>query len=266
MLICKKCGAKLADQSKKCYSCGTIVTPETVTYYDPFAEEAKKNEASSMESASSFGPTGNTEAQGPRAAQETQKTQGAQGINLWEQLYGKDAENKKQPTADYDWQDENWQGDAFSNLSDEEKQVLNAPTDEQLLIGPGALGYSEKFKRMREKNSVFGWNWGAFLLGPLWFGYRKMYGMAVFTLIIGFFTNFLSTGLGVAVTIVIDVLMGLFGDRIYLEHIAGLTRKAGRLNTGDKTAYIRRHGGVALWFLFIMLLVWQFVSMILVRS
>lgn len=284
MLICKKCGAKLADHSKKCYACGSPVTPETVIYKDPFAEDENSGQESVQNAgqagqesgANPFGQNagreGNYGAQDQAAYHKTdanpfsdastnkenQRTAG----NIWEERYGKDAENRKDPVADYDWQDEADIQGLLKRLQNGEKGL----TDEELLIGPGAFGYEEKFKKMREKNSMINWNWGAFLLGPIWFGYRKMYAMALVTMAMaGFFGILFQYQLAMIVSVILDVAMGLFGDRIYLEHIARLERKIGKVSQDKKPTFIRRHGGVAVGFVMILFLIYWIASMALMR-
>lgn len=239
MLICKNCGARLADHSKICYACKTPVTPETVIREDPFAEG---------EAAADGEPVANGEKQGPR--------------NIWEERYGKDAENKKDPIADYDWQDEGDLQDLLKRLESGEAGL----TDEELLIGPGAFGYGEKFKKMREKNRLLGWNWGAFLLGPIWFAYRKMYPMSIVTILMaGFFGLIFRSQLAMIISLILDVSMALFGDRIYLEHISRLLGKVKKLSKDQKPAFIRRHGGVAIVPVMILFLVYWIFSLAVMR-
>jgi hypothetical protein len=258
MLICKNCGAKLADHSKKCYACGSPVTPETVIYKDPFAEDETSRE--SVQNAAQSGREGGQA--NPFSDASTNKENRRTAGNIWEERYGKDAENRKDPVADYDWQDEADIQGLLKRLQNGEKGL----TDEELLIGPGAFGYEEKFKKMREKNSLINWNWGAFLLGPIWFGYRKMYAMALVTMAMaGFFGILFQYQLAMIVSVILDVAMGLFGDRIYLEHIARLERKIGKVSQDKKPAFIRRHGGVAVGFVMILFLIYWIASMALTR-
>lgn len=67
----------------------------------------------------------------------------------------------------------------------------------------------------------FSWNWGAFFLGAFWLAYRKMY---LFTLlyivIIAAIYSIVPSGYvtGIAVTIITAIILGAFGNKLYLTH------------------------------------------------
>lgn len=44
-------------------------------------------------------------------------------------------------------------------------------------IGPKAAYYVDQWHRMDVRRSGLGWNWPAFLVAPVWLGYRKMWGL-----------------------------------------------------------------------------------------
>ena len=258
MLICKNCGAKLADISKKCYNCGTPVSKETTEYYDPFAEE--KDTPFQEVEGSNFNAANESTQQTSTLDQQTTDTKSQ---NIWQQRYGKSAENQKEPTADYDWDDMNDLNQVFAHMEKEQRDFLEHPTEEQILIGPGAFRYSMKFKEMRAKNKLLGWNWGAFLMGPAWFGYRKMYLMAGITTVLYASSIFFDYNLGVIISVILDITMALFADRIYLEHIVGLNRKMDTLPQDKRVTFVRRWGGVGTWFILFWLgIAWSITYLI----
>ena len=57
-------------------------------------------------------------------------------------------------------------------------------TDElAAVVGSNAGYYLDRFRRITQGNSG-GWNWAAFILGPVWLFYRKQYGLGVLYLLL----------------------------------------------------------------------------------
>lgn len=246
MLICKNCGARLADHSKKCYACGTPVTPDTV-------EGIPKDEAEMPE-----------------------------GRNVWQEKYGagKEKIEKTKPDdsgfqnpfdTDFDTDNDpfmNWsESDIFRKLQEEQQKVYKAPTDEQLLIGNGAFEYTLKFARLRDRGTMISWNWWAFLIGPTWFIYRKMYFLGSVLLALGMLgaVTIKSMGYYYAITFLIDVLMGMFGDSLYMARIERLEKHIPKDDSEKKNAYIRHHGGTSVAGVVIAFIVYEIIVILLGR-
>ncbi len=242
MLICKNCGAKLADHSKKCYACGTPVTPDTV-------EGTPKDEAEMPE-----------------------------GRNVWQEKYGAGKEIIEKTGPDdpgfqnpFDPENDpflNWsESDIFRRLQEEQQKVYKAPTDEQLLIGDGAFEYTLKFARLRDRGTMLSWNWWAFLVGPIWFIYRKMYFLGYMMLILGIFGAFMfrSSVYYYLITFLVDTLMGMFGDSLYMARIERLEKHIPKDDSEKKNAYIRRHGGTSMVGVVISFIAYEIILVLLGR-
>lgn len=114
------------------------------------------------------------------------------------------------------------------NNTEEKEDVFfsekNLITEDNLFkfIGAKNLDYYAKvFRRNKEKDNFVSWNWAAFLFAPFWLAYRKMYGwLAIFlvadTIAEGIGT--MSVVVGILLKIAIIVIVGIFGNCIYLSH------------------------------------------------
>lgn len=92
--------------------------------------------------------------------------------------------------------------------------------------------YQDVFHKINE-GKVFTWNWAAFFFGYIWFAYRKMYAVSfliclTYTIFLTciFFSVFLNvedTFSGdvtyIVVVILIKLFYGLFGNKLYYNHI-----------------------------------------------
>ena len=237
MLVCKNCGAKLADHSKFCYACKTPVTPDT-----------------------------------PSVSR-----------NMWQEKYGAGKENPEilepgDPRIPEDPDDPFGFGfgddrdfdelrAAIHKLEEQQKKANAKPTDEMLYIGDGAFSYVMKFAKLRESKKLVSWNWWAFLIGPAWFIYRKMYLLGAAMLMVDlwvtlFFTNSFYYYM---VTIIMDVLMGLFADSIYMNHIERLVEHSKGMSEDEEAEDIRRKGGSSFTIMLITLLAFQIIYFVLVN-
>ena len=90
--------------------------------------------------------------------------------------------------------------------------------DVKLLIGKNQEYYVPKFSMMKQLNKKMTWNWPAFLIGPVWFMYRKMYhyglGLMAFSLV---FDSIIPD----VVEIAIAAVVGVFANYIYMKHLEG---------------------------------------------
>lgn len=98
--------------------------------------------------------------------------------------------------------------------------------------------YLERFAELRQGNAIVlrpSWNLAAFLAPGPWALYRKMYLWAVLLTVAG-------------VPVVANVLMGLFGNYLYLRAIRGQVSDLRRdYPSGDITARLAARGGVHGW-------------------
>lgn len=67
------------------------------------------------------------------------------------------------------------------------------------------------------------------------------------------------------VTIIMDVLMGLFADSIYMNHIERLVEHSKGMSEDEKAEDIRRKGGSSFTIMLITLLAFQIIYFVLVN-
>lgn len=106
------------------------------------------------------------------------------------------------------------------------------------LIGKNTEYYVSRFQQLKWRGKRTSWNWPAFLAGPWWMVYRKLYGWAAGYVLL----NLLLAPEGVG--IITWVISGLFANYIYMQHIENLTADAKKLHGEQRTQFIRRKGGV----------------------
>ena len=106
------------------------------------------------------------------------------------------------------------------------------------LIGKNTDYYVSRFQRIKWNGKRISWNWPAFLAGPLWLVYRKLYGWAAGYILLNLFL--ISDGLG----IIVSVISGLFANYIYMQRIENLTADAKKLPLSERTQFIHEKGGV----------------------
>lgn len=67
-------------------------------------------------------------------------------------------------------------GQPYESYSSEERIGASNAADLAAVVGNNTSYYLDKFRRI-EHSRRGGWNWAAFLLGPVWLFYRKQYGL-----------------------------------------------------------------------------------------
>lgn len=120
-------------------------------------------------------------------------------------------------------------------------------------VGKNADYYVEKWKRVKTINKSVSWNWGAFLAGFIWLGYRKMY-KTVFMLI-GLFcvmdagcAIFLGTAPSSNAYSGAYASIGVLGTRMYFSQMKKAIEKAETNFPGNpdaQKAAISKSGGVS---------------------
>ena len=128
---------------------------------------------------------------------------------------------------------------------------------EQQLIGKNSEYYIPKFANIRCFGKKVQWNWAAWLCGPFWLLYRKMYKWTAGLLAINIV--FIEQGMGLLSSIV----HGLLGNLIYSNHIHNLANKARCIPEGvERDKFIHSKGGTS-WFGVIVLFVMMTVFIVL---
>lgn len=115
--------------------------------------------------------------------------------------------------------------------------------DEIAFIGTKQEYYEYVFFKMRTTNNKVSWNWCAFFVFPYWAIYRKMYkeaiGYIVGTWGLRILFNSVYPGL------VIELLVALFGNWLYMRHVDSHTIAASSMPQIEKDAYFAKFGGVS---------------------
>ena len=237
MIICKNCGAKLADHSKICYACKTVVGSDWkhVSEYDPVG--------------SNFDVT----LPGENPDDDFEDRDNKINTSLDEESNKSSDEDKKEERESLEnsmkefreryLNELNMSPDEIFKKMDEESGNKEL-AEEEKLIGENGWMYVLRFKQMKEKNSIFSWNWWAFLLGPIWFAYHKMYAWTLALLgIDAVFTVIDPKSIG---SFLLDIVIAIFANRFLMDHIDTLKRKVDAMSEDKRERYITRHGGTSM--------------------
>ena len=98
--------------------------------------------------------------------------------------------------------------------------------------------YIPVFHKLKTTGKYVSWNWPAFLAGPYWMIYRKLYLWAAGFILVSLLLMMEGAG------ILLYVLSGLFGNYIYMKHIDDLAAQAKILPYNEQAGFIRKKGGV----------------------
>ena len=114
--------------------------------------------------------------------------------------------------------------------------------DVEALIGAEKRDfYINRFAEMKQKNKKTTWNWCAFLFGPAWMIYRKMY---IYGGLYWLISVLLLDKLGY-LDLVASVLLGLFGNWLYMIYLEKLSVDAKSLQEPQKSEFIKKNGGTS---------------------
>lgn len=156
---------------------------------------------------------------------------------------------------DFDWSEDDAAhragGDAARQdaLSGRELGVLGYVGDAEarLFVGAKAEYYITAWKLLKLRSLPLGWNWSAFLLGPVWLAYRRMALFAVLWIVLWFVGasipfSFPLWWLGM------HLATGAAGNTLYHAHAVGIARSsvARADNETDRKAMLMTRGGTGL--------------------
>lgn len=131
-----------------------------------------------------------------------------------------------------------YQQSDYTHLQTEPMYEYDQLTEE--LVGVKAEYYMPKFMDMQYSSKKLSWNWCAFLVPVYWLLYRKMYMYAAVYFILSFILAFMG-GLG----FVLQILLGMFGNFLYMKNIESLAAAAKNLEETEKQKFIAKKGGVS---------------------
>ncbi|MGR6033932.1 MAG: DUF2628 domain-containing protein [Candidatus Nitrosoglobus sp.] len=123
----------------------------------------------------------------------------------------------------------------------------------QNFVGKNFEYFRKKWEIAERKESKFAWNWAAFLIGPIWLAYRKMYlylGILIAFIIIESLIDYafnLPNSTSNAIDAAIGFVFGNQGNYLYKLHVdrkvKQIISKSGFQNT---TAELKRLGGTSI--------------------
>lgn len=123
----------------------------------------------------------------------------------------------------------------------QQSQVIDA--DLISFIRDKSTEYSFKFQKLKQSGSKVSWNWAAFLFGPMWFMYRKLYLYGIGLFVVNF-VIMLVTGFPFF-SLITSVVAGLLGNYIYMLELDKKLPQAKNLVEPAKTQYIQKNGGTS---------------------
>ncbi|MBR5251574.1 MAG: DUF2628 domain-containing protein [Oscillospiraceae bacterium] len=113
--------------------------------------------------------------------------------------------------------------------------------DVETLIGVKKEYYLPKFRQFRQLNKKTSWNWCAFLFGPTWFIYRKMYLYALCIWGVAFLFTAITEGSG---GLIFNIATGILGNWLYMHHLEQRAREISILPFEAKQAALAKKSGV----------------------
>lgn len=154
-------------------------------------------------------------------------------------------------------------GSVYTGPSAEEAKEKQVPPLPEILPEDFVINkrdvFKRKFDRQREKHGT--WNWPAFLFGPYWFLYRKMYVPAVILYVLQQTIVLLSYTIKdfpfamYLISLGFQFAVGSLADKFYMAKLEGWADQAKRMPETQRRAFILKTGGVNAAALFIGLAV-----------
>ncbi len=137
-------------------------------------------------------------------------------------------------------------GSRLENMQSQEQFLYN---DFKKYIEVKAEYYLPKFQTFKLSHKQTSWNWCAFFFSAYWFIYRKMYGYAAILIGTHCLLNFMMwlnlTSLFVwTVSLVEMIILGIFGNYIYMRHLEKRMEQEKSLTGELKNVFVKRNAGV----------------------
>lgn len=126
----------------------------------------------------------------------------------------------------------------------EQSDYILYEDEENRLIGTKVDYYRNKFNEMRVLNQKVSLNWAALFFGVFWMLYRKMYGVAVGAIVLTIVAGLLGAA-GGAVSLVLTVCYGLFGNYLYMMTVQKRVTELQQYTEPARSQYIEKYAGVS---------------------
>lgn len=149
----------------------------------------------------------------------------------------------------------------YKGVTDEERDVFIF--DLLPFIDASEAYYVDQFIRLKSGRKI-SWNWMAFLLGPLWCMYRKLYALGILHLIIVWGFSILK--LSIYATLIFSAVFAMFANLFYLKIIEERLQEKQKLEEVDRVNFQTRNGGttfVAPAILGAVIFIYGFISLII---
>jgi hypothetical protein len=138
---------------------------------------------------------------------------------------------------------------------DQDLSAQHGAVSVEQFVGPNSGYYLATFQAQEHENRRLGWNWPAFLFGPAWLAYRKMYQPAGFAACASYVASLIEvnvrnaagSALGTALMLGMFLFVGAFGNYIYRLHAGqelGVVNRA-RGSDADRAALLAKKGGTS---------------------
>lgn len=163
-------------------------------------------------------------------------------------------------------------GQHYDSYSSNERIGGSNAADVAAIVGHNTGYYMDRFRRIQHGGGG-GWNWSAFLLGPIWLFYRKQYGMGALYLVVQLMANIASTiayapvdpttlseqalnelmasplflfaAVLSYIVLALRILLGIRGNLFYLQHCEKSIAKTRKNVPNASAAELASAGGVA---------------------
>lgn len=157
------------------------------------------------------------------------------------------------------FQDNDDESDVDNLQTSDVKQKLESiareeyKNDLKIFVGNGGKSYIRKFAKMNETKQFLNWNFPAFLLGPIWYAYRKMPLMSLALTIT--MVLILSTENGLVAAGILMLLVGALSDKIYKAHVDRLLDTRFMMEEKEQINHQKLRGGVSVIYALTLIIV-----------
>lgn len=99
-------------------------------------------------------------------------------------------------------------------------------------LGEGVSSETAHYLNVFQKKQTLNWNWIAFLFGPIWMLYRRLYAAYILLMTVAIVLSYLPTGL-VLLGLVINIGIGMLGDSLYIYFVKQALLRNQTMNPGN---------------------------------